>query len=59
MPYCSWEPCAHCGWLIHYHARWCIELNDQVFYAFNIVEHPEMMSDFDKCSLRGLGVIWY
>jgi hypothetical protein len=58
MPW-NFEPCPHCAWFILHHARWCRERNDFMFYVFNIVEHPEMMTDFDKCTLRGLGVIWY
>ena len=62
----SWYPtrknsgqtaCEHCGGIIR-HERWCITRDPIVYYAYDIVVHPEKLSVGDALILHSLGVSW-
>ncbi len=49
--------CAHCGGVAR-HERWCITRDATVFYAYDVVVHPEKLSTADALILHSLGVRW-
>ena len=49
--------CEHCGGVIR-HERWCITRDPIVYYAYDIVVHPEKLSPGDALILHSLGVAW-
>ena len=49
--------CEHCGGIIR-HEHWCITRDPLVYYAYDIVVHPEKLSPGDALILHSLGVRW-
>ena len=49
--------CEHCGGVIR-HEHWCITRDPIVYYAYDIVVHPEKLSPGDALILHSLGVAW-
>lgn len=49
--------CGHCG-AVTRHERWCITRDPFVFYAYDVVVHPEKLSTADTLILHSLGVRW-
>ncbi len=49
--------CEHCGGVLR-HERWCITRDPVVFYAYQVVVHPEKLSQGDALILHSLGVRW-
>lgn len=55
--YSADSACEHCAGILR-HEKWCITVNLSVFYAYEIVLHPENMTEHDRCILHALGVAW-
>jgi len=55
--YSADSACEHCAGIIR-HAPWCITENKNVLYAYNIILHPENMTEQDRIILHALGVVW-
>lgn len=49
--------CEHCGGVIR-HEHWCITRDPIVYYAYDVVVHPEKLSTGDALILHSLGVAW-
>jgi len=49
--------CEHCAGVIR-HESWCITENKNVLYAYDILLHPENMTEQDRIILHALTVIW-
>jgi hypothetical protein len=49
--------CEHCAGTED-HEPWCILENTNVYYAFNIILHPEAMTEQDRIILHALGIVW-
>ncbi len=50
--------CEHCLGIVH-HASWCLTRNTVIFYAYDILVHPEKVTEQDKIYLHALGVLWF
>jgi len=55
--YCADAACEHCGGLVR-HESWCITLNPNVLYAYQVVAEPGQMTLHDRLILHSLGVLW-
>jgi hypothetical protein len=55
--YTSPSACEHCGGIVR-HERWCITRDPIVYYAFDVVVHPEKLNAGDVLILHSLGVSW-
>jgi len=55
--YSADSACEHCAGIIR-HETWCITENKNVLYAYDIILHPEKMTEQDRIILHALGVIW-
>jgi hypothetical protein len=55
--YAADAACEHCD-LIGRHLPWCIAVNLSVFYAYEIVLHPDKITVGDAERLHALGVAW-
>ncbi len=53
----SQAACEHCGGIIR-HEHWCITRDPIVYYAYDVVVHPEKLSPGDALILHSLGVAW-
>lgn len=49
--------CEHCNGIVR-HERWCITRDPIVFYAYQVVVHPEKLTQADALILHSLGVSW-
>jgi hypothetical protein len=49
--------CDHCQGIVR-HEDWCIRLNPETLYAYQIVVHPSKLSVGDSLILHSLGVAW-
>lgn len=55
--YAAENACKCCDGIIR-HEPWCIEINPNVRYAFEIVIHPKIMTEQDKLILHALTALW-
>jgi hypothetical protein len=55
--YAADSACEHCGGVIR-HERWCITVDQTVYYAYEIVADPGKVSVGDAINLHALGVLW-
>ena len=55
--YHAQSACKHCGGVIR-HLPICIEVNDRVRYAYEIVNDPTKLTMRDELILHCLGVAW-
>jgi hypothetical protein len=55
--YNAQDACKHCNGAIR-HARWCITVNREVFYAFEIVSDSTALTVGDSLILHSLGAAW-
>lgn len=49
--------CEHCDGVIR-HEAWCITRDPIVYYAYEVVVHPEKLTVGDAIHLHALGVTW-
>ena len=49
--------CEHCEGIIR-HQPWCITLDPNVYYAYQIVADPGKLTPGDALILHSLGAIW-
>jgi hypothetical protein len=52
-----YSACEHCGGIIR-HETWCIARDPVVYYAYQIVADPTMLTIGDALILHSLGVRW-
>lgn len=55
--YSAQSACEHCGGVIR-HEDWCITIDPDVYYAYQIVLDPTKLTIGDALILRSLGVLW-
>lgn len=55
--YSAQVACEHCSGSVR-HESWCITLNPEVSYAYQIVVDPTALSGGDALILNALGVAW-
>lgn len=55
--YSADSACEHCEGIIR-HESWCITTNPRVFYAYDVIVHPESMTQQDRIILHALTVLW-
>jgi hypothetical protein len=55
--YSAQEECCHCGGIIR-HEPWCINIDPNVAYAYEVIAEPDKLSLGDALILRSLGVLW-
>jgi hypothetical protein len=55
--YSADSACEHCEGIIR-HESWCITTNPRVFYAYDIIIHPENMTQQDQIILHALAALW-
>jgi len=49
--------CEHCLGIVR-HASWCLTKNTEIFYAYDILVHPENLTKQDEIILHALGAFW-
>jgi len=55
--YNAQSACEHCGGVVR-HESWCITIDPEVYYAYQIVLDPSRLTVGDSLILRALGVVW-
>ena len=55
--YCAQAACEHCGGVVR-HETWCITLDAEVYYAYQIVLDSTKLTEGDRIILHSLGVSW-
>jgi hypothetical protein len=55
--YHAQSACKYCGGIIR-HLPTCIEVNDRMRYAYEIITDPARLTMRDELILHSLGVVW-
>jgi len=55
--YSAEAACEHCHGVVR-HESWCITLDKNVYYAYEIVLDPSKLTEGDAIILHSLGVTW-